>query len=60
MSFKVLWDALGSVRISSLKELYDILMTLDVNGDGINDALDHSLVDEIFDLHQAPGGFEQN
>ena len=35
-------------------------MTLDVNGDGINDALDHSLVDEIFDLHQAPGGFEQN
>jgi hypothetical protein len=60
LSFKVLWDALGSVRISSLKELYDILMTLDVNGDGINDALDHSLVDEIFDLHQAPGGFEQN
>ena len=60
LSFKVLWDALGSVRISSLKELYDILMTLDVNGDGINDALDHSLVDEIFDLHQASGGFEQN
>ena len=60
LSFKTLWDALGSVRVNSLKDLYDILLTLDVNNDGINDVTDHNLVDEIFDMHGAPGGFELN
>jgi len=60
LSFKTLWDALGSVRVNSLKDLYDILLTLDVNNDGINDVTDHNLVNEIFDMHGAPGGFELN
>ena len=57
----LLWNTLSSQPIYSLRDLYLVLITLDINNNGIKgDAQDIELVDSIFILHGAPGGYEQN
>jgi hypothetical protein len=60
MPIKLLWDNLGRAAIRSLSDLYNILITLDINGDGFVDSTDRELVEAIFASHSAPGGKAQN
>jgi hypothetical protein len=60
MPIKLLWDNLGRAAIQSLSDLYNILITLDINGDGFVDSTDRELVEAIFASHSAPGGKAQN
>ena len=60
MPIKLLWDNLGRAAIWSLSDLYNILITLDINGDGFVDSTDRALVEAIFASHSVPGGKPQN
>lgn len=53
---RVLWDIFSSEGITSLDQLYLVLTRLDVDQNGLVDSRDLSLVNSIFDNHDAPGG----
>ena len=60
-ALKTLWNSFSSTSgINSLQDIYTILKSLDINGDGLSGTPeDIELVDEIFILHNAPGGQPQ-
>ena len=53
---RLIWEILSSRSISNLEEIYRILMTVDIDQNGIVDSRDAILVESIFAAHGAPGG----